>query len=132
MKAVVKVEKEVWVTKINVNIAPRYIGDDEGDDIPTDFPLLNDLKNLWVADINIDTGKIENWKTGKARKLFAKVCDAGVYTLFDSDGNQVSRIDGYIPEIVPNEYGDYINLDIDEEGYIRNWNNNVSLDEFFD
>lgn len=56
MKATIKVEKEVEIKTVLIDIAPRYIGDSDDDDMPTDFPLLNAGKTAWVASVDIDTG----------------------------------------------------------------------------
>lgn len=131
MKIKIKVEKEVEIKHVLIDIAPRYIGDDEDDDIPSNFPLLNESKTAWVAKVNIDTGQIEGWPQGEIRKLFCKVCDAGVYKLLDENGNVVATHSGYVPHgIVPGEYGDYVELDINESGIITNWPKELSFCHF--
>ena len=133
MKARVKVEKEVEIVAVRIEIAPRYIGDSGDDDMPTSFPLLNDLKSLWQATVNIDTGQIESWPIGDARKMHVKVCDAGRYSLIDQSGVIISVLDGYVPnKLIPGEYGDYVILDIDANGIITNWPKKPSLEQFFD
>lgn len=132
MKAKIKIEKEVEIKKIVISICPRYIGDSEDDDMPTDFPGLNEEKNNWQAVVDIDTGKIEGWPAGEKRSMHVKVCDEGIYTLYDDEGNQVARIDGYVPNgIVPGSYGDYVELEIDESGVITNWPKTPDISEFF-
>jgi hypothetical protein len=132
MKATVRIEKEVDIKAVLIDIAPRYIGDRDDDDMPTDFPLLSENKDAWRASVNIDTGEIANWPIGDARKMHVKVCDAGIYKLIDVDGNIVAEKDGYVPDVVPNDYGDYVVLNINENGVIDNWNSNASIDDFFD
>lgn len=133
MKAIVKIEKEVEIKTVIINIAPRYIGDSGDDDMPTDFPLLNDEKSEWTAHVDIDTGVIKDWPQGDSREMHVKVCDAGTYTLLDTFGNSVAVRDGYVPnDLVPGSYGDYVELSINEEGVITNWPKNPSVDEFFD
>jgi hypothetical protein len=131
MKTTIKVEKEVDIRAVLIDISPRYIGDSDDDDMPTDFPLLNEDKTAWVASVNIDTGEIAGWPIGDKREMHVKVCDAGLYKLIDSDGNVIAEKDGYVPEIVPNDYGDYVDLSIDENGVITNWNSGAGLDDFF-
>ena len=132
MKTTIKVEKEVDIRRVRIDIAPRYIGDSDDDDVPTDFPLLNEAKDAWVADVDVDTGQIANWPAGEARELSAKVCDAGVYTLFDAEGNVVTTLSDYVPnELIPGEYGDYIELKINEQGVITNWPKKPSFSNFF-
>lgn len=133
MKAIIKVEKEVEISKVLIEIQPRYIGDSESDDMPTDFPLLNDKKTKWIASVNIDTGAIEGWPQGERRSIHVKVCDQGFYSLIDSDGDCIVRIDGYVPHgVVPGSYGDYVELKIDKEGIITNWPKHPDISAFFD
>jgi len=132
MKAKIKIEKEVEITKVHIQIQPRYIGDSHDDDMPSDFPGLCSNKQTWAAVVDIDTGIIASWPQGIARKMHVKVCDAGLYTLFDADGNSVARIDGYVPHgVVPGSYGDYVELTIDENGKITNWPAKPDISEFF-
>ncbi len=133
MKATIKVEKVVEIRAVLINIAPRYIGDSTEDDMPTDFPLLNSAKTEWVAKVDIDTGKIEGWPAGDARKMHVKVCDAGIYTLLDANGEQVAKLENnYVPHgVVPGDYGDYVVLDIDASGLITNWPKSPDISAFF-
>ena len=132
MKAIIKVEKEVDIRAVVISVQPRHIGDSEDDDMPTDFPGLCDAKTNWICSINIDTGKIEGWPFGDSRSLHIKVCDAGLYTLYDNHCNSVAVIDGYVPNgLIPGSYGDYIEMEIDENGIITNWPKKPNIDEFF-
>lgn len=132
MKAKVKKLAEVDVMFVRIEIAPRYIGDSEDDDMPSDFPLLNDIKTLWQATVNVDTGLIHEWPEGQSREMHVKVCDAGTYTLLDVNGETVAEINGYVPNrLVPGSYGDYVELKINESGFITNWPKNPDISEFF-
>lgn len=134
MKASILVRKEVEIKTILIDIAPRYIGDSEDDDMPSDFPLLNATKDSWVAYVDVDTGKIKDWPQGDAREMHVKVCDAGTYRLFDDEGVAVAAIiNNYVPNgIVPGSYGDYVELKIDETGTITNWPKSPDISKFFD
>lgn len=130
MKAVIKVEKEVNVKYVKLDIYIRHIGDDDGD-VPKDFPMLEG--NQWKATIDVDNGQILEWPEGYAFDMYCKVCDAGSYTLLD-DNNEflVSRHD-YVPnQLIPGGYGDYIDLQIDSSGLIKNWHSSPSVVEFFE
>ena len=132
MKATIKIEKEVEIRTVIIDIAPRYIGDTKDDDMPTDFPLLNAEKTAWVASVDIDTGAIAGWPHGDARKMHVKVCDVGIYKLIDSDGSEVAAINGYVPNgVIPGSYGDYVELEIDENGIITNWPKHPDISGFF-
>ena len=131
MKARMKVTKEVEIEKIIIAINIRYVGDDEDDDVPRNFPLLNG--SLWKATVMVDSGQIEEWPGGEARNLFCKVCDSGAYTLIDGDGEIVVQREGYVPNgIVPGKYGDYVDLKINSDGVIENWPTHPDLSDFFD
>lgn len=131
MKTKVKATKEIELEKIIIDIHIRHVGDTEDYDVPTNFPLLNG--NQWKAEVMIDSGQIVGWPQGVEQEMFCKVCDAGVYTLIDNEGNNIAQIDGYVPnEIVPGEYGDYVDLKISGDGIITNWPKHPCVDEFFE
>ena len=53
----------------------------------------------------------------------------GTYSLIGIKGEEVMTIDGYVPDIMCPKgegYGDYIKMDIDESGFIQNWDNDLS------
>lgn len=133
MKAIIKVEKEVDIRIVKIDIEARYIGDSDDDDMPLDFPLLNEAKTAWVASVDIDTGAIACWPQGDKRTMHVKVCDAGIYQLIDGDGNVIATKSGYVPNgVVPGSYGDYVELEINEDGIITNWPKHPDISEFFD
>lgn len=85
--------------------------------------------------IDIDEGKIIDWN-GLKVSVYYKVCDQGQYTLLDSDENVIFEVESYVPKILQindNGYGDYIYIDVDEKGYIKNWScNNQLIQEMYD
>lgn len=130
MKATVKITQEVEIRKVLIDIHIRYVGDTEEDDVPTTLPFLKG--NQWSAFVDIDTGKIEGWPNGVAASFSAKVCDQGVYTLYDEGGSVLAVKDGYVPnDLVPGSYGDYVELKINADGVIINWPESPCVDEFF-
>lgn len=136
MKATVKIEKEVELKTLIVKAGVRYyedatvngVEDTEGNLIPCK------QGELWCPIIDIDSGVITNWKQGVKAEVHYKVCDAGSYYLQDEEGNTVLSIEqDYVPKIMcPKEsgYGDYIIMDIDENGKIANFRQ--TLDGFVD
>lgn len=126
MKIEILVKKEVEITKVKVDVAVRY----DEEDIPKDFPFR--IGNMWSAIIDIDKGEIIDWPKGKKGNLSMKVCDQGSYFLLDADGNTVLSIEqDYVPnKLLPGEYGDYIDLHINENGTITNWYSEPSLSDF--
>lgn len=112
MKATIKIEKEVDITTLHVNASVRYWEDATVDGIEDENGELIPCKEgeSWMPIIDIDSGKIVNWVAGTTADIHYKVCDAGVYTLFDSDDDEITKIDGYVPSIMcpeGNGYGDY-------------------------
>lgn len=130
MKKEILVKKEVDFKKIKIKVWPRYVGNSEDDDIPTDFPLLEN--GVWCVFVDIDSGIINNWPIGDSRSMHIKVCDAGEYALYDEKGAEIIWYSGCVPNIVPGSYGYYIELEIDENGVITNWNPNADIDDFFE
>jgi hypothetical protein len=128
MKTRRTIEQEIDVATIRIEVAVRY----EEEDIPNDFPFRDG--SMWCADVDMDTGKITDWPQGKAGTLSMKVCDQGTYTLFDRAGNELARLENdYCPNrVVPGEYGDYINLEIDATGTITNWIKKPDFGAFFE
>lgn len=75
--------------------------------------------------INLDTGKVLDWiETPYLIEIFSKVCDEGIYAIFDEKFNKFGEYEGYVPKIFEvNEpgYGDYFNMTIDTHGQILKW-----------
>lgn len=83
----------------------------------------------WRPIIDIEAGIITNWERGKTADIHYKVCDDGVYTLKDADGNVVISIDDYVPNCMcpcENGYGDYIIMHIEPDGKITRWEHDFS------
>lgn len=136
MKVTVKIEKEVEVTTLLVDAGVRYwedasvngVEDTEGNSIPCRDG------DRWKPIIDIESGIITNWTKGVTAEVHYKVCDDGIYHLLDSEGNTILTKDGYVPDILDIErdsYGDYIIMNIDENGLIANWKNNPNIEDFY-
>ena len=119
-----KVEKEAVAIEVITHM--RYIGED----VPADLPMMNN--EIWHVTIDIDTGKIRNWPQGHATEFHAKVCDGGTYHLLDAKNMVILSIEeGYVPNgILPGEYGDYLIMQIAEDGTVTNWPTYIDLGEF--
>lgn len=116
------------IARLRIDAAVNY-GDEE---IPENFPGRRG--DSWTAVIDIDTGKIEGWPQGRAEKMHLTVKDCGSYILFNRAGFVVAeRLNNYVPHgVVPGKYGDVIELDIAEDGTVKNWTRNINLRGFFD
>jgi hypothetical protein len=131
MKVKIKVEKEVNLKTLEVNAGVRYWEDSSVNGVEDDEDgglIPCKVGNRWKPIIDIDSGIITNWEKGKYARIHYKICDDGVYTVIDEDGNSVLEKDGYVPDtMAPAErgYGDYIIMNIDENGLIEDWEFNV-------
>lgn len=126
MELYIQESKRVKAKYLELDVAVRY--DDE--DMAYDAPL-RDGKS-WKAKIDLDSGVILNWPEGKILSFQdMKICDEGIYVLYDKNMKEVARIEGYVPnKLLPGEYGDYLSLDINEEGKIINWLEDANLEDF--
>lgn len=90
--------------------------------------------DLWCPVIRIDDGNVVDWPKGVNAQVHFKVCDAGNYFLLNKAGKVIaSRMDNYVPDGLchgSKGYGDYIILNIDAEGMIQNYKNEIDTDEF--
>jgi hypothetical protein len=126
MKLTIKTSKEVEVKYLLAKCGVRYWEDatvNEEEDEQGDLIPCRD-GDYWCPLINIETGVIENWEKGKIADIHYKICDDGVYTLLDENKNEIKSIEGYVPNTMcpkENGYGDYVIMDIDENGKISDW-----------
>ena len=79
--------------------------------------------------IDLEEGKVLNWKDGFCLNTNYKVCDDGEYVFLDKDMNEVVNITKeykqyYVPDFLSVEdtgYGDYVYLNIDGTGHIEHF-----------
>lgn len=144
MKVTITEPREIDVKYFCASVQPRYFEDGEingEDDIPYEeqekgakprMPLVvenpnakyADEKYNWDIKIDLETGNILNWPQGTKAYVHYKVCDQGIYWLEDAEGNEIHKIESYVPSILDTEgdsYGDYVLLTIDENGHIEDW-----------
>lgn len=137
MKVKIKKEVEVEIKTLHVRAGVRYwedanvngIEDNDGKLIPCRVKDEDD----WFPVIEIETGKIINWKQGVTADIHYKVCDDGDYYLLDENDEEVLHINGYVPKTLypeKNGYGDYIIMKVNSEGLINNWE--FYLDDFIE
>lgn len=129
---------DVKVNYLEAECEPRYWEDTEVNGVKDEHGRLIPCRfkgsNYWRPMIRLEDGYIVNWVPGTSAKIHYKVCDAGIYTLYETIlGKPIKQIDGYVPKILSpggDGYGDYVIMNVDENGYIENWE--VVLDEFQD
>lgn len=128
MKVSFPVMTYIEVTHIEVDAGVRYWedstvnGNAEDDDEPKIFGAEGDR---WKVRINLDEGKIEDWPEGMTAEIHYKVCDDGIYWLTDGFGTRLLKREDYVPNDFlchsENGFGDYIIMDVSEEGYIQGY-----------
>jgi len=135
MKVKLKVEKEFDVIYLQAEVGVRYwedskvngVEDEHGDLIP-----CRDGK-YWKPLIELESGRIINWKQGVSANIHYKSVDCNTFKLLDSDKDIIKEIEGYVIYMmcpVGNGFGDYVIMDIDENGFIQDWE--VNFSEFED
>ncbi len=88
-------------------------------------------EDLWCPMIEIDTGKIVNWKQGTTAYVHYRLPDGVGYDIMDENVDLVvEHHSASVPKTLhctKNDwYGDTIIMDIDEDGVIKDWKFNVS------
>ena len=93
-------------------------------------------KNIGYGDydyleliIDLTEGKVLNWKDGFCLHTSYKVCDDGEYIFLDENMNEIVNITKeygqyYVPDFLSIEdsgYGDYVNININGDGTIQNF-----------
>jgi hypothetical protein len=81
--------------------------------------------DMWNILIDNKTGIIKNWPKNKTANVHYKICDAGNYYFIDENFNELYSLENdYVPRFLSpkeNNFGDYIILDIDNNGKIEDW-----------
>lgn len=127
----IKIEKEYEVKYLQVNAGVRYWEDSTINRVKDDcsvpqMPCVvkKEMELRWMPLIDLDDGRIVNWKEGITANIHYKVCDDGEYELLDDEKNPLFTIESYVPSVLyPSEcgFGDYIIMHVDENGYIKYW-----------
>ena len=84
--------------------------------------------DYWNITIDVNTGKVKDWPKNFCLSTHFKVCDDGLYQVIDTEGNiiwdSMETRYYYVPDFLAigdEGYGDYMYLDIDKDGYIKDW-----------
>lgn len=130
MKLIVKILKEVEVQYLQVDAHVRYWEDTKVNGVEDEQGTIPCREGeSWKPLIDLHTGQILNWTKGTTADVHYKVCDAGNYQLLDENKFSVVENDGYVPSLLAPKssgYGDYIIMDIDENGFIQKWKPDLS------
>lgn len=107
----------------------NYISDDEENPkmpfMEVEYYKYGNKKFYWTPTIDLENGVIVDWPKGVKVHVFYKVCDDFECTVYDEYDNEVLHYEGYVPDFMAIEeegYGDYIDMIIDENGCIQDWN----------
>ncbi len=74
-----------------------------------------------TLDIILDLdGTVRGWD-GVSRHIHLKVCDEGTYSLLDGIDDPIASVSDYVPHCLPQEYGDYLVMRVQESGDIERW-----------
>lgn len=113
--------------------------DGEQDSNPYRMPFLVKEKNdwHWKPKISMSDGKILNWPEGTKAYAFYKVCDECSIKYMRMGGNYLDswQKDDYVPDFLcldidSDPDGDYIALDIEKDGSIKNWDSTTRIRNF--
>lgn len=145
----------VEIKYLACDIEPRYLDDSQingEDDIDYDdqyvhkldsrMPLMEKVAKIktnpwgnnsysieyhWLIIIDLDEGRILDWKKDTNANIRYKVCDQGRYSFLDGDLEKLIGSDDtmYVPSLLDfnnDSFGDYLHFNINEDGYITEWN----------
>lgn len=145
MKKKIKVEQGIDLATAECYVFARYWEDSEVNGVEDDakspkMPCVRMVQNPWTKRdtlawcpiIDLDTGQITNWQKGVKASIHYKSCDENLIVINDRNSDFFKEYEGYVPSFLyPKEcgYGDYVIMDIDENGYIQDFDNN--LDDIF-
>jgi len=116
MKLTVNQPTEIEVDAIHCVVPVKY-----GEEfMPGDFPHRKG--DVWDITIDLETSTIRDWPEEVFGDISMEVRDGGCYYLLGPDGEIVATLDDdYVPDCLPNECGDYFEMQIDGTGRITNW-----------
>jgi len=111
---------------LKCKLGVRYWEDSSVNGIEDEFGKLIPCRqgDYWFIEIDVTNGRINNWEDGNTAKIHYKVCDDGQYTLIDKYDKIILSNDSYVPDTLSpkeNGFGDYVIMDIDEDGFIQGW-----------
>ncbi len=145
MKKEIWVKKEVDIRYADCVIIPRFFEDAMVNGVQEieDEPQMSCLKMVedrtgkhvlaWCPVIDLDNGRILNWPIGESAYVGYKSIDNNKIILVDADNNEVKVYEGYVPDFLSpfdEGNGDYVNMIIDENGYIEDFDGNI--DDIFE
>ncbi|WP_156514661.1 hypothetical protein [Planctomyces sp. SH-PL14] len=110
--------KEIEIAAIRLTVPVR-----DDDETAEDFPGRKG--NQVTLVVGVDDGVIQAWPSGLEAEETWKACDSGVYELIDPAGAVVKTIEDYVPDFIPNSYGDYVELKVSGKGVWEGWKSSI-------
>lgn len=98
------------------------------------LPVKRSQEFHWKPIIDIETGRIENWREGTTANVEYILIDIRINILDENCYNIHTYESEYVPDILCPKfdgYGDYIIMRIDQNGYIQGWNKEL-ITQLFD
>lgn len=141
MEKKIKIEKTYDIATVECQIFARYWEDAElngvvDNDQHPKMPCVAEVDHFfdgkkqlaWCPIIDLDNGHILNWSKGDVAKIHYKSCDENVVVIKDRNGEEVNDYTGYVPNFLDpyrDGYGDYVIMEVDSNGYIRDFDSNL-------
>jgi hypothetical protein len=127
----IEIKTEVEVRYLLAKVGARYWEDTEVNGVADEKGELIPCREgqFWCPIIELETGKIINWEQGKTAEVHYKSVDRNEFILLDKAQNEKVTIEGYVIDMMcPKEsgWGDYVIMDIDENGFIQDWKVNLN------
>lgn len=124
IKVTLTITEEIDIAYLSIEVP--Y---DDDDEIPE---YIHEGRNTLTFLIDLDRRKVVDWPEGNHYNLHLKVCDQGIYRLLDPNGGELAVIDqDYVPDGVLGKYGDYIVLNITNDGTVTNLPREYNFSDFF-
>lgn len=115
-------------THIEVEAEVRYWEDAIVNDVKDDdgSRIFGRDGDLWKIQIDLASGRIEDWPEGVEARIHYKVCDAGEYWLTDAASHRIAKWRGhYVPSRFlchgGNRHSDYIIMNVSAGGVITSY-----------
>ena len=87
---------------------------------PSRMPGMDGYR--WRIVVDLDLCRVAYWPEGTVAKIHYKVCDEGIYELWDAEGRVIECRCGYVPRgVSPDGHGDYIMVIVNERGSVSDY-----------
>lgn len=133
------IKKEVDLAFAECKVLPAHwstsrVNSEEDDDNNPKMPCVYPIRDyrgeerlVWKPIIDLDEGKIVNWKPGVKATIYYKAKADTEVTLMDRAGNVLREYIGCVPRLLDTEgEGDiFVFMEVDKDGNIEDFNNYI-------